>query len=294
MGNVLKSIDSFWFFVPIYIVGIFAVIGFIIASYFNSSVSGLIGVGFFAMATAGFILLTPYLKILGSTTDDKKKPTSFSKQLHAFFFGVVLVLGFGVVGYFMPQFSVYVGAPFQIVGESILATATEGLSSIDQILATTVMAPFCETFIFIGHLLISWLIVFQIFGKMLKFSESVKEGLMIAFFLVFSSVTFYFFHVGMVGSIGFLVAVFVYRGLMATFLLGDKFYNILPFMTVVLAVEFGYHWASNVWNSIGFVEWFKVMLFSGNIFGMIAGFFIMLLVGLEIYNIVNRKGSSNE
>lgn len=283
MANVLKSLDPFYFYIPIYVVGIFAVIRFAIASAFNSSTLGVgLALGFFAMATAGFILLSPFFRLF-KQADDKTKSTSFSSHLHSWWAGVLIAGLIGIIGFISPNFSIVIGQPFQI--GPLLATATEGLTQIESILATTVMAPLCETFIFVAFALVI-MIIFKAFKVKDKLGEGISEALFIALYIGFSALIFYLFHVGLVGSTSFLIAVIIYRGMMATFLFGDKFFNIVPFMSVVLAVEFGYHWMSNVLNSIGIVDWLLIM--TTDVFGMVMLGFVGFLIVAETYNIRSR------
>ncbi len=272
MGNVFKGLNPVFFYVPIFIIGIFAALRFAIQSGFNNSTLGVgLAVGFIAMGAVGFFLLPLYLLRFGKN----KMRSTFSGHLHSFWIGIAVAVVIGIAG-------MITGFTIVSIPQSVLATASEGLSTYDTILATTIMAPFNETFVFVGHLLFS-LVIVTILKRMVKLDEKTANIVLFLLFIVFSTATFYTFHVGLVGSVSFLIAVLVYRTLMGVFVLGDKLFNLIPFMTVALAFEFGFHFANNVISTVGFVQWALVM--TTDWIGIVALLFFVFYAGAEIYNI---------
>lgn len=289
LSNVLTKINPFYFYTMIFIVGIFLVIRFAIASGFNNSTLGVgLALGFGLMGFGGWAAMRFYLfESWGLFVDGIKVRSNFSQHLHSFWLGIALAGCIGLLGIFFPNAFSILTEPFQI--SRLLSTASEGLSTIDQLLATTGMSPLMETFVFALHILFV-VGIFKIIGPILKLSEGMQKFFVIIFFIIFSASTFYLFHVGMVGSMSFLIAVFIYRAMTGVFVLGDKFFNLLPFLTAAFGFEFGYHLMLNIWNTVGIISWIMIML--SDPLGILLVGFIVFLAVLEIYNI-KAKGESS-
>lgn len=281
--NVLTKISPLWFYVPLFIVGFLATVRFAIQSGFYESALGVgLALGFAMMGIGGFVLLPMYLFAKGGTggKDITGNKTNFSHHLHGFvLIGCGIAFFISIVNIFAPGFSI-IATPFQT--GTLLSTATENLATFDRHLANTVMAPLMETFVFVGHFLFAWILV-TVLGKIVGMGNTMKNVMLIIFYIIFSSITFYYFHVGLVGVTSFLISVVIYRSLMGFLIFGDKLFNIVPFMTIAIAAEFGFHWVGNIQNTIGFIEWFRIML--TDTFGTIAvGVFVFYIL-LEIYNL---------
>ena len=169
--------------------------------------------------------------------------------------------------------------------------AAESLGTFDQALAITVMSPLMETPIFIAHFFFSLVLVYA-FGKAFKLSEGTRNILLLVSYIILSSVTFYHFHVGLVGTIPFLISVIVYRGMMGIFIFGDKLFNIIPFLTLAIGMEWGFHWMLNIQNYTGFINWVSIML--TNQLGVLALTVFVSLLGLEVLNIAMKGGGNNQ
>ena len=284
--NFLTKIPAFWFFVPLFVTGLIATATFAVESGLFGSVlgCGLVG-GYLAMGIGGMYLLQPLFNSMEKYIGSK---TNFSQQLHAYTFGIFLALAITSISGFVPVLSV-LSEPFQI--GTLLSTATESLGTFDQALAITVMSPLMETPIFIAHFFFSLVLVYA-FGKAFKLSEGTRNILLLVSYIILSSVTFYHFHVGLVGTIPFLISVIVYRGMMGIFIFGDKLFNIIPFLTLAIGMEWGFHWMLNIQNYTGFINWVSIML--TNQLGVLALTVFVSLLGLEVLNIAMKGGGNNQ
>ncbi len=300
MGNILKHIPGDWFYLLIYILGILSAGQFVATGAFqnNAFIIG-IGVVFIVMATGGMMLLNNksagwLLEKLGfasssggDSSSGKRGPggrrSSFSVNLHSFWiFGMFAVL-ISFLGS-AAKFSL-----LSIPRNQLLSTATQGLSIADQANADILMAPFNETFIFVAHAIFAGIFTL-ILAKGLNLGERTWKFIFFVTYISFSSITFFAFHVGMAGDIAFLGAIVFYRAIMGLATVGDKFWDILPWLTVAFSAEIGYHLFNNLYT-YGFNG--ILILLSGGITSIAFWCVISLLVlgVLEIYNIIRLKAT---
>lgn len=158
-------------------------------------------------------------------------------------------------------------------------TSNNLFSSVQGILPLTLettlnnyIIPVSEELFFMVAIPISLFTIFNQLGK--KYKIFSNEWFQLLLVILISGISFAIFHVGKL-NIPFLIAAFLFRGLMVFFVYGDKKKDIIKNADLVVAFAVGAHIANNVFQT-GFGLSMQVLLQNFTTFGwIIIGFFIV-------------------
>ena len=147
-----------------------------------------------------------------------------------------------------------------------------------QVLVTTVGASVSEELIWtVAIVTVFFASISVIFKKDSIIRNSWVSLILLSIILV---PTFAYFHVGMVGSVSFLISAMIFRLILTSASIGDWKLNLIAFVSVYFPFNFGAHLMNNV-MTIGISDWIAIL--STHPFG-IAFLFMwgwMLISGLK-------------
>lgn len=161
------------------------------------------------------------------------------------------------------------------VGSSYLYNTIAGDLPLSlEFVVNSFLIPISEEIFWIIGLPYTIIAIMNNLGQYYKiFSNKIFQFIMV---LAIAGTTFVIFHVGKLFW-AFVIAAFVFRSIMITFVVGDNKFGWIPFFTMVPAFAIGAHIGNN-WGAFGFVRGLEV-LFTNPIIGIPA----LLLLGLIFF-----------
>lgn len=170
---------------------------------------------------------------------------------------------------------------FSVLGpNTLLSTAAPSLTQFQEIFLNVFVAPTIEENFF--RLALPVLLFLAVKGFFKSFEIEILDNTFLEFLIAVagSAAAFAVFHTGQIGNTAFTVQAFVFATVLSFIFLGDLFFNVFDFITIVPAALVGIHMANNAaFYGLGTV----VSVLMGSSFGLV----VLLVMGLGLLSALN-------
>lgn len=214
------------------------------------------------------------------------KNTTFSQTAMSFVIGLLAASTIGIAadvsGGEQSIFSF-----FRVETQHLLSEVSAQLPTFWSKFTDTMGAPTAEEMLFLIAIPTALLLMLDLLAKNSKFKLFENFWFKLVIISAITSPLFFYFHVGNIALISFMIAAIVFRTAILILVLGDMKEDLIPWLYLTPAFGVGFHMANNIMATGGWGSFITIM--TTELFGWVVIGFIMFSIAVPIVNLVRSR-----